>query len=186
MVKVRPAVPADAAQVVRVNVRTWQHAYAGIIPDSVLAAMDDEIEDRVRLTGERLSTGGPFVTVVATGDSGPATCERGLVGFTTYGPYRPEGGGTDPAHGEVLAIYVDPDHQGRGAGRALLDAAVTALRATGAGSVRLWVLEDNTPSRRFYERYGFATDGVRHHYRVRQPDGTPVDLPEVRYAMPLR
>jgi ribosomal protein S18 acetylase RimI-like enzyme len=87
--------------------------------------------------------------------------------------------------GEVVAIYVRPDRQSRGAGRALMDAAVDALRAAGAREMRLWVLEENASSRRFYERYGLAPDGVRHTFQVTRDDGTVVDLPEVRYAMPL-
>jgi hypothetical protein len=51
--------------------------------------------------------------------------------------------------------------------------------------VRLWVLEENTPARRFYERYGLAADGARHVFQVQPPDGAPVDLPEVRYALRL-
>jgi ribosomal protein S18 acetylase RimI-like enzyme len=108
------------------------------------------------------------------------------IGFATFGPYRLNGdpdGEVDPSAGEVLAIYVDPDHHGRGAGRALMDAAVAALRDTGVGEVRLWVLEANTPARRFYERYGFVADGERHLFRVQPPDGEPVDLPEVRYTL---
>jgi ribosomal protein S18 acetylase RimI-like enzyme len=61
--------------------------------------------------------------------------------------------------------------------------AVTALRTAGAGEVRLWVLEENAPSLRFYRRYGFVPDGERHLFRVHRPDGSPVDLPEVRLVL---
>ncbi|HLV58951.1 MAG TPA: N-acetyltransferase, partial [Natronosporangium sp.] len=60
------------------------------------------------------------------------------------------------------------------------------LRAQGLETVRLWVLEENAPARRFYERYGYVADGVRHYFRVTEPDGTPVDLPEVRYTLRVR
>lgn len=184
MVRVRPANLADADEVIRINVRTWQQAYAGIVPDDVLAALDGRIDERVRQARERWSSPEPrqYHTLVACPEPDAG---RRPIGFATYGPYRedqdPEH--PDPAVGEVLAIYVDPAHQGRGAGRALMDGAVAALRAAGAGEVRLWVLEDNAPSRRFYERYGFVADGARDTFRVTRPDGTPVDLDEVRYAL---
>jgi ribosomal protein S18 acetylase RimI-like enzyme len=183
VVTVRPAEPADAEDVVRVHVRTWRHAYAGIVPDDVLAALDRQVEQRVHRARERWSASerSNFRTVVAI-DGG------GVVGFATFGPYRLDQGRpepVDPAVGEVLAIYVDPDRQGHGHGRALMDAAVAGLRAGGAGEIRLWVLAENTPSRRFYERYGFADDGERHFYRVERTDGSTVDLPEVRYTLPV-
>lgn len=183
MVQVRTAAPTDAADVERVRVRTWQAAYAGIVPDDVLAALDDQLEERAGRIRDRWSAPGPrrFTTLVAVD---PVVC-----GFVTYGPYRIEDGPDgrlEAAAGEVLAVYVEPRRQGRGAGRALLDAAVAALGNAGVSEVRLWVLEENAPSRRFYERYGFVADGARQHFRVRQSDGTPVDLPEVRYTLALR
>lgn len=74
------------------------------------------------------------------------------------------------AHGRVLGyarctptwlddLYVHPDDQGHGAGRALLD-RVKAERPDGFG---LWVFESNTPARDFYAAHGFValerTDG---------------------------
>lgn len=185
MVTVRPAGPEDAEDVVRVQIRTWQTAYAGIMPGSVLARLDDERERRTQVTRERLAAeSAPFSTLVAVDDGR-------VIGFATYGPYRrqeeDEGlGPLDHTVGEVLAIYVEQAYQGRGAGRALMDRAVADLRDRGLDTVRLWVLEENSPARRFYERYGYVADGARHHFRVTEPDGTPVDLPEVRYTLRLR
>jgi putative acetyltransferase len=51
---------------------------------------------------------------------------------------------------EVGGIFVDPDHQRTGIGRALMDDA-RAKR----DSLELGVLEANAPARRFYEKYGF-------------------------------
>ena len=57
-------------------------------------------------------------------------------------------------------LYVDPDHQARGTGTALLDHAKT-LRP---GRLELWVFQKNEGARRFYERHGFRlvrlTDGA--------------------------
>jgi ribosomal protein S18 acetylase RimI-like enzyme len=178
--EVRPAGPADAEAVMRIRARAWQRAYAGIMPASVLAALDEEIDERAQRAREAWASPRPrrFTTLVA-GDAE-------VRGFVTYGPYRRDRtDALDPTAGEVLLIYVDPEHQGRGAGRALMDAAVARLRESGLAEVRLWVLEDNAPARRFYERYGFSVDGERHFFQVQPPDGLPVDLPEIRYTLPL-
>lgn len=181
MSQVRPAEPADAEAVVRIRARAWQVAYAGIMPDSVLAALDDEIDERVRRTQQRWASPEPrrFHTLVAG--------QPEVRGFATYGPYRLDDAAdeVDPTAGEIGLIYVHPDHQGHGVGKALMDAAVARLREGGFGEARLWVLEENAPARRFYERYGFTADGARHFFQVEPPDGPPVDLPEVRYALRL-
>jgi ribosomal protein S18 acetylase RimI-like enzyme len=190
-VTTRPAVPADAADLVGVHVRTWRQAYAGIMPDEILDGLDGRRQEQVRRVRERLSQADPrFRTVVAVSPAAPGRAGHDpgrVLGFATFGPYRLEqgraDGAVDPSVGEVLAIYVDPPHQGRGAGRALMAEAVTALRTAGAGEVRLWVLEENAPSLRFYQRYGFVPDGERHLFRVHRPDGSPVDLPEVRLML---
>jgi len=51
---------------------------------------------------------------------------------------------------EVAAIFVEPDLQGRGIGRSLMD-YVRALR----GELEVDVFEANSIGRRFYDRYGF-------------------------------
>ncbi|MDQ2738186.1 MAG: GNAT family N-acetyltransferase [Actinomycetota bacterium] len=67
-------------------------------------------------------------------------------------------------------LYVDPDHQGEGVGRALLEDA-KRLRP---GGLRLRVFTRNAPARRFYEAHGFdlveQSDG--HNNQEREPDCT--------------
>jgi GNAT superfamily N-acetyltransferase len=69
--------------------------------------------------------------------------------------------------GWIDQLYVLPDRQGRGAGRALLEIALQ-----GQSRVRLWTFQKNAGARRFYERSGFAaielTDGA--HNEEREPD----------------
>ncbi len=41
MIRVRRAARDDAPAIGRVHVETWQSAYAGLLPDSILAQMSD-------------------------------------------------------------------------------------------------------------------------------------------------
>jgi ribosomal protein S18 acetylase RimI-like enzyme len=178
VVTVRAGTPEDAGEIVRINVRGWQRAYAGIVPDDVLSAMS--VDGRAERFAKRIAEPSAFEVLV--GVDGEVT-----VGYVCLGPYR-IGQREDTLHrevGEVLAIYVDPPRWGTGAGRALMDAALARLAARGFRSVRLWVLVDNRQARRFYERVGFTADGASARYPVGRADGTVVDLPEVRYARRL-
>jgi ribosomal protein S18 acetylase RimI-like enzyme len=65
----------------------------------------------------------------------------------------------DPGWGDVVAMWVDPRHRGRGLGRQMLEVVVADVRAAGLG-VRLWVADGN-PASRLYERFGFVTTGRR-------------------------
>ncbi|CAM5299245.1 Ribosomal protein S18 acetylase RimI-like enzyme OS=Streptomyces violarus OX=67380 GN=FHS41_001284 PE=4 SV=1 [Streptomyces violarus] len=80
----------------------------------------------------------------------------------------------------MYAIYVHPEHLGRGTGQALLAEAVARCAAAGHGRLLLWVLKENGRARRFYERAGFEADGAEEPFEV---DG--VTVPEVRYARAL-
>jgi GrpB-like predicted nucleotidyltransferase (UPF0157 family) len=54
----------------------------------------------------------------------------------------------------VQAIYVLAEHRGRGIGRKLMTEAALGLQQRGCGAMLVWVLKENAPSRRFYERLG--------------------------------
>ena len=57
---------------------------------------------------------------------------------------------------EVGGLFVHPEHQGHGVGRALLDHARSSR-----SSLELEVFEENAIGRRFYAAYGFEPIGSR-------------------------
>ena len=63
--------------------------------------------------------------------------------------------------GHVGGMWVDPGVRGRGAGRALVDAAIVWARSRGLDRLELWVTKGNGPAVRLYERAGFADTGRR-------------------------
>ena len=73
----------------------------------------------------------------------------------------------------VRGIAVDPALQGRGIGRALVEAAVDEARRRGARRLTLHVLGHNEAARRLYAACGFEIEGVLHgEFEL---DGRPVD-----------
>ena len=141
---IRPATGNDALAIESLRVRAWRAAYRHIFPPAELDAMPvDERRWRPRLE----SPPAGWTTLVAERDGT-------VVGFASVGPSRDELG-----LGELYAIYVDPEQWSSGAGRALIEAAESAL-ASEYQDATLWVLDDNPRACRFYERAGWAVDGA--------------------------
>jgi ribosomal-protein-alanine N-acetyltransferase len=65
---------------------------------------------------------------------------------------------------DVQTVAVAPAAQGRGVGRALLDALVAEAVRRGAPAVLLEVRADNTSARALYTSRGFERIGVRRRY----------------------
>lgn len=144
----RPAEPTDAMAVARVHVRSWQAAYRKLMPDDYL----DQLRPQDRAKKYDFNNFDPLKpqTLVAT-ESG------GIRGFATTAPAQ------DPkmsGYGELCALYVDPDHWGRGVGVALVSAARKRLFDLGFRSAILWVLAGNVRAERFYLRDHWTPDGV--------------------------
>ncbi|MFC3504403.1 GNAT family N-acetyltransferase [Micromonospora krabiensis] len=99
-----------------------------------------------------------------------------LVGFSYVGP-DDEG---DPSTGLLHAIHLDPAEQGRGVGRELMVDALATMRERGWQRAALWVLAENDHARRFYERGGWSTAGVRREDRI----GSALTV-QLRYTRPL-
>jgi ribosomal protein S18 acetylase RimI-like enzyme len=150
VVEVRRAVLDDAAAIAGVHVRTWQVAYRGLMPDEVLDGLSVEQREEIwrrAMTGEK----SPAVYV--------AVERSAVVGFCAVAaPSRDDD--ADDGVAELTAIYVDPDVWRAGVGRALMDAALTDLRADDWRWVTLWVLAENQHARAFYARFGLDPDGA--------------------------
>jgi GNAT superfamily N-acetyltransferase len=164
----RPAEPEDAMGVARVHVRSWQAGYRGLLPDAYLDGLRaEERAQRYRFESDNLREP---VTVVAI--------EDGVIrGFATTAPARDS---DTPEHGEVFALYVDPEWWGRGFGAALIFAARTRLVDDGFRHAVLWLLAGNARADRFYRIDGWAPDGLSRRDTV-----WGVTVNEVRYRRVL-
>jgi len=113
----------------------------------------------------------PFFERNQPGDVLVAEADGLVIGYAVLRP-----GSAIPSHQHVLdvdGLAVDPAHQGRGAGRRLLEGCVEQARARGARKLSLRVLGTNARARRLYESCGFQIEGIlREEYLL---DGRYVD-----------
>lgn len=140
--RIRDATPADARAIASVHIDVWRSTYRGLIPDPILEGLD---VDRWTAQRERQLREAPpdvFSLVAEVGGE--------VSGFAVAGPARE----SDPAVGEVYAIYVRDEHQRGGVGAALLAEAARRLDALGLRGLLIWVLRENVKGRSFYERMG--------------------------------
>jgi GNAT superfamily N-acetyltransferase len=167
---VRRATSTDAGGIARVRRLSWSEAYSHIFTQEQLDSISED-EDAGRW--RRFLTEVPARTaafVAARGDR--------VVGFSSVGVARP---GDDPTRGELFTIYVLPEEWGAGIGRALMDAALQRMRDEGFAEAILWVLEDNSRTRRFYELAGWHVDGVD-----KEEEWLGAVVRELRYHIDLR
>ena len=147
-ITVRAATGDDASAIAAAHVASWRETYASLMPETALDALS--VSDRAarwtRILDQSERPEGPGVFV--------AEHEGDLVGFAAGGRQRDTSLREQGFTGEITAIYVPQDMQGRGAGRRLMDAVVHSLQRNGHDAASLWVLRDNFGARRFYERLG--------------------------------
>ncbi|MDE5993711.1 MAG: GNAT family N-acetyltransferase [Oscillospiraceae bacterium] len=126
----------------RIYEESWRFAYSGIIPQDYLDSIPKG-QWAASADKPNIST----LVLVADGE---------MVGTASFCPSRFE----DMAGwGEIVSIYLLPDHMGKGYGKMLFAEAVRGLEEMGFRDIFLWVLEENTNARRFYERQGFVQNG---------------------------
>ncbi|MBB6283715.1 GNAT family N-acetyltransferase [Geobacillus subterraneus] len=140
---IRKADLTDAPAIAAVHVESWKTTYRGIVPDAYLETL--AVEEKQTLWEKGLSQSDHSVFVAE---------ENGrVVGFVSGGRNRASDGPAAQYDGELYAVYLLKEAQGKGLGRQLVQALARDLAQNGIHSLVVWVLADN-PSRGFYERLG--------------------------------
>lgn len=165
---VRTAIPSDALAVARVHVRSWQAAYRSLLPEEYLARLRPE--DRAERYDFASTDPASPKTILAVEDDA-------VLGFATTSPSRDR---DLSAYGELCALYVDPDHWGRGVGLTLVIEARRCLFRQGFSDALLWMMAGNRRADRFYHNDKWLADGT-----CRKESVWNVSVDEVRYQRHL-
>lgn len=140
---IHDATVEDATGIAKVHVSSWQTSYKGLMPDEAIAARSIEQRQSMweRILGDEESQSINLV----------AEIEGKIVGFASGGSLQDAVDGFD---GELYAIYLLQDAQGKGIGRKLMQTLATRMHRAGYQNLILSVLKNNTKSRGFYEKMG--------------------------------
>jgi GNAT superfamily N-acetyltransferase len=134
----RPATPADLPQILQFvrDLATYERE-----PDAVLATEADLLRDGFPAGGEPKR----FHCIIAEIDSTPAGF---ALYFYNYSTWR--------GHAGIYLedLYVDPEHRGKGIGKALLTRVAAITVAEGCPRYEWAVLDWNQPSIDFYHSLG--------------------------------
>ena len=134
--------PDRAGDIARVHVASWREAYAGIVPDPVLANLDET--DRAASWRSYLELP-DFFTVLAEAGGAP-------VGFIHTGPLSEPL--VEGANGHIYTLYILNRHHRRGIGRRFLGMSARHLLGQGGRALSVCVLTKSEGARAFYEAMG--------------------------------
>jgi RimJ/RimL family protein N-acetyltransferase len=147
---IRLAIPDGASGIAEVYVAAWRAAYKGHMPDEFLSRLT--VEQKATAWRRALQEPSPGTTVVWEQ-------QQQIVGFCVYGPSRDTDAPVNTT-GELVAINFHPDYWRRGLGTVMCRRVLDEGEKRSWKSLTLWVLKENLPARRFYERLGFVPDGM--------------------------
>lgn len=129
----------DRLEISSVYENSWKYAYKDILPQSYLDSLPKGYWAPRIDHPDRKS-----MIIVEQGK---------IVGTSSFGRSRfPEFAGW----GEIMSLYLLPEYIGKGYGKTLLKAVVRELQKQNYKDIFLWVLEENSRARRFYEKFGFS------------------------------
>lgn len=135
--RIRWSEEGDRPAIAEINCKAFEHAYSGIFGREETERMFSSQMPRWSswLKGRAETLG----TLVAEFGDEPV----GIAGLVLL----------KDGDGELAALYVLPEHQGRGMGQALWEASVAEFKGRGCAGMRVWVLA-GADAAHFYEWRG--------------------------------
>jgi GNAT superfamily N-acetyltransferase len=172
---VRPATPADAGDIARIQAAVWAAVHRGALPEDLLEAVGST------------DAAGRWRTAIAEPPSPrhrvlTALAGERVVGFAALAP------ASDPdtvpsLDGDLLALCVDPAETGRGHGSRLVNAAADVARIDGVAHLHAWLADNEDDLRAFLTDAGWAADGATRSLDLVGDGAVLVDQSRLRTAL---
>ncbi|MBO1361666.1 N-acetyltransferase [Acetobacter sacchari] len=141
-VTTRPATTEDVADIL------WLTNQAINETTAIWVSTPMTLEQRLSWFEQRQRDGFPVIIAEENGKT---------LGFASYGAFRPYEG---YVHTVEHSVYVHPESQGKGVGRALLDTLIAEAQRAGLHVMVAAITADNAASIALHERCGFEHAGV--------------------------
>ena len=157
---VRAARASDASGLARVQVASWRAAFAGLVPDAVIAELtsDESVGQFTERWRDAISAPPTSKHRVHVAVEKPGDPE--ILGFAAAGPATDEDlwPGTD---GELYELHVVPAAVADGHDQRLLHAVADTFAEDGFSTCYTWALTGDGARIGFLEAAGWAPDGSR-------------------------
>src|SRR5262249_16639734 len=127
---VRPALSADAAGMASVSMRAWHISLRNVVPDGFLDQFDHE-KQTIKYA-ERAVDPSWLLLVAESGGK-----IAGMIGV------KDNDSEPQAYEKQIKVMYVDPEFQSRGVGKALLASVFALLRQQGVKCVMAWCIAAN-------------------------------------------
>jgi diamine N-acetyltransferase len=142
MADIQIAGPADIATIQQLAAATWAAAYKDILSPAQMQYMLDKFYSTPSLLAQMMEQQHRFILVYDGTDA---------VAFASYSPKSKE----EPTVFRLHKIYIHPNQQGKGTGKALLQYILEDIAPQQATALELNVNRHN-PAQHFYTKMGFV------------------------------
>ncbi|MBR4489739.1 GNAT family N-acetyltransferase [bacterium] len=152
---IREAAILDAPRIAEIEVLSSRYAYKNIVSDECLY-IDLSVENRISVQKRWITEKRFEVYVYEDPDTGLI---KGMMGIGMCEDEDKKGAF------ELHFLYVDPEYLRMGIGSEMLRHFERKGREKDSSEFVVWVLEENTMGRHFYEKNGYCSDGKEKIFR---------------------
>ena len=142
-IRIREAVSGDEKVLAYIQTESWKAAFADILPPDDLERSTN-IEKATQMYQRILQSGLCSIAISFVEDT--PHC------IAAWGKNRCDLG---DSVGELICIHSLQNNWAKGYGSAMMEYVLAQLQQAQYESVILWVFEENTRARKFYEKHGF-------------------------------
>ncbi|GAB6109113.1 N-acetyltransferase family protein [Fusibacter bizertensis] len=171
---IRLATLNDAYRIAEINIYGWRTAYKDLLPETYLYGKLTVVK-RYEILLKQFETQDSYFVFE---DDQTGLIKAFMVISDSRDPQSSLEKSSLPPH-ELIAIYVEPAFKGQGIGSQMIKYFEQIAINLQKSNTIIWVLKDNLPSIRFYEKHGYHFDG---NIKIFDPFG----LEEVRYSKALK